>query len=729
MNVACSSLNENIFLDDENNNGLTRKRIEGFFMLNSKKILDGMNKMSKLMNDTKEIAVGMVKENHSRMNSSRTLKKSRVELLERLEELKEQQEWSMETLERLEMLEGLIRTSLSKPKMAIVGMSDVGKSHLTNALLGTDKVPSDWSPMTSINIYIKHIDDRPDFLNEEVIILSGEEEGFDIGRIDDEDYVEHHLLAQGDESLLTIHAIRSDDEEKETEARAAVVYLESPILERCDIIDVPGFGTGDRETDDQYAQNSRQVADIILYLSLSNAFMRGPEIGFLKESIEILPVVKNLGSSLGNLFVIGSQAHIIGDEQKMNRILDLGAQRFYRTVPKEEWDVRAKETELSHSENDIRMRFYPYTTNDKKTRDELEEALNELLETLPRLREEESRKTIDALIEEQRKAIGLEIDKHRSILDDRDAALNRLREIELSEPERQQKTRRHRQEIKTMISDLTNQDMERFDEDYEDVMKRDNIVRWIEEGNLTKSKEDQQILVEYVSNTLIFRLKEVLKVSTGRFVDRIEGFVIDFEKDIKSPTGYDLGGISNTFNAKSAFIGGAAGVASLGGMAAYAATLGNLGAYIIVAKGVGLLSALGVNIGIFGGLPGIMGGIAAIGGPVTLGIALTAIIGISIYGIMNANAWKEKIADAIRKSFEKNDAKSKFNDEIIKYWESTMMSFEAAVDELENEWRKHLENMRKEIKETDSVTIQQLINELDSYDKFLADVKDSLSKK
>ncbi len=69
-----------------------------------------------------------------------------------------------------------------------------------------------------------------------------------------------------------------------------------------------------------------------------------------------------------------------------------------------------------------------------------------------------------------------------------------------------------------------------------------------------------------------------------------------------------------------------------------------------------------------------MGWIAAIGGPVTLGIALTAIIGISIYGIMNANAWKEKIADAIRKSFEKNDAKSKFNDEIIKYWESTMMT-------------------------------------------------------
>ncbi|QNR19963.1 hypothetical protein HNY42_03045 [Exiguobacterium sp. Helios] len=697
-------------------------------MLNPKKILDGMNKMSKLMNDTKEIAVGLVKENNARPTSARTLKQSRIALLERIEELKKRQEWNEASLESLEMLEGLIRASLSKPKMALVGMSDVGKSHLTNKLLGTDKIPSDWSPMTSVNIYIKHVEDRPDFLKEEVIIFSGETEGFDIGRIDDEGYAERHLLAQGDENLLVMHATRSDEEATmSNQARAAVVYLDSPILERCDIIDVPGFGTGDRETDDQYAKNSREVADIILYLSLSNAFMRGPDIGFLKESIEALPVVKNLESSLGNLFVIGSQAHIIGDEQKMNRILDLGAQRFYRTVPQEEWDVRAKETGLSHSESDIRMRFYPYTTNDEKLRSGFEEALNELLETLPRLREEESRKTIDSLVEEQRKAVSMEIKKHRSILDDREAALDRLREIELSEPERQQKTRRHRQEIKTFIGNLMNEDINRFDDVYEEVMKRDNIVRWIEEGKLTKSKEDQQNLVEYLANTLTFRLKEVLKGSTSRFVDRIEGFVGDFEKDVTSPSGFDIGNIANSFNARNAFIGGAAGVASLGGMAAYAATLGNLGAYIIVAKGVGVLSALGVNIGIFGGMPGIMAGIAAIGGPVTIGIALTAVIGLSIYGIMNANAWRDKVAESIRKSFAKNEAKSKFSEEIIKYWGATTISFEAAADELETEWKNHLEMMRQEIKETDSVTIQQHIDELDSYDEFLKDIKGSLS--
>ncbi len=177
-------------------------------------------------------------------------------------------------------------------------MSDVGKSHLTNALLGTDKVPSEWVT-DDLHQHLHQTHRRPSgFPQRRGHHPFRRGRGFDIGRIDDEDYVEHHLLAQGDESLLTVHAIRSDDGEKETEARAAVVYLERPILERCDIIDVPGFGTGDRETDDQYAQNSRQVADIILYLSLSNAFMRGPEIGFLKESIEILPVFKNLGSSL-----------------------------------------------------------------------------------------------------------------------------------------------------------------------------------------------------------------------------------------------------------------------------------------------------------------------------------------------------------------------------------------------------------------------------------------------
>ncbi len=86
----------------------------------------------------------------------------------------------------IEDIDSVIRKSLLKPKLAIVGMSDVGKSHLTNALLGTSKIPSDWSPMTSINIYIKHIEDRPNFLTEEVIIFSGDNNGFDINRVDEQ---------------------------------------------------------------------------------------------------------------------------------------------------------------------------------------------------------------------------------------------------------------------------------------------------------------------------------------------------------------------------------------------------------------------------------------------------------------------------------------------------------------------------------------------------------------
>ncbi len=96
----------------------------------------------------------------------------------------------------------------------------------------------------------------------------------------------------GNEELLVTYATRMSDEKTEGhEAKAAVVYLDSPILKRCDIIDVPGFGTGDRVSDDLYAQESRQIADIILYMSVSNAFMRGTDISFLKSTIDTLPFI------------------------------------------------------------------------------------------------------------------------------------------------------------------------------------------------------------------------------------------------------------------------------------------------------------------------------------------------------------------------------------------------------------------------------------------------------
>ena len=58
--------------------------------------------------------------------------------------------------------------AIRKPRISFAGQSDTGKSTLINALLGSEKMPAKWTPTTSIVVYIKHIDDRPSFIKENV---------------------------------------------------------------------------------------------------------------------------------------------------------------------------------------------------------------------------------------------------------------------------------------------------------------------------------------------------------------------------------------------------------------------------------------------------------------------------------------------------------------------------------------------------------------------------------
>lgn len=681
-----------------------------------------LGKVSRIIDDTKEIATSKIFDRDIDKNlNARSIRQLRLELLDRVEGIRSKNQWDAITMQRIEDIDSVIRKSLLKPKLAIVGMSDVGKSHLTNALLGTSKIPSDWSPMTSINIYIKHIEDRPDFLTEEVIIFSGDNNGFDINRVDEQGYAENHLLMTGNEELLVTYATRMSDEKTEGhEAKAAVVYLDSPILKRCDIIDVPGFGTGDRVSDDLYAQESRQIADIILYMSVSNAFMRGTDISFLKSTIDTLPFIKGLDKPLANLFVLASQSHIIGDEIKVNHILDAGMKRFYRSIPEEEWASYSKMRNLKYSEESVRERCYSYTTNDYKIREYFEMELIKTLDMLPILIESHARLTLKEMIEEQRTLIEAEVRIHETVITDRKNYSDQLRELENEEPKRQQAEKKERKEVQQLIEELKEADILRFTQEYAEIMDPQKIVSRIEKAELNKNEDGQNELVNLLSNDLKFRLNQTLETSTEKFIKRVDRYVGTFENSI---TISSLGstGLGNSFNVKSAFLSGAVSAAAFGGMAAYAATLGNLGGYILVAKGAGILSALGVNVGIFGGMPGIMGGVAAIGGPITLGIALTAVIGFSVYKLLSSD-WRSSMAKEICKEFEKQKVEEQFIESIMTYWNDTQTGFDTGVKELEKDWEIHLKNMRVEVESTDTSETERKIEMLSSYKRSLLSV-------
>lgn len=167
-----------------------------------------------------------------------------------------------------------IEANLIKPKIAIVGRSDTGKSTLINTLVGSDKMPTSWTPTTSIAVYIKHISDRPSFIEEDAWVFAnhlGGENMWNERQLHNEEYCRSWKIAAGGVEILRSFGTRQG-ENYDKQAGSAVIFLDAPILKTCDIVDLPGFGT-ETESDDEITFAAAQKADVVIYLSQANGFM------------------------------------------------------------------------------------------------------------------------------------------------------------------------------------------------------------------------------------------------------------------------------------------------------------------------------------------------------------------------------------------------------------------------------------------------------------------------
>ena len=88
----------------------------------------------------------------------------------------------------------------------------------------------------------------------------------------------HGKIAGGSADILKNYGTRQGEDFDKNEAGAAVVFVDSSLLNVCDIIDLPGFGTGDRVEDDLMTLRAKQAADILIYMSIANGFMRSEDI-------------------------------------------------------------------------------------------------------------------------------------------------------------------------------------------------------------------------------------------------------------------------------------------------------------------------------------------------------------------------------------------------------------------------------------------------------------------
>ncbi|MGA0465175.1 hypothetical protein ACO2WJ_09805 [Escherichia coli] len=129
-------------------------------------------------------------------------------------------------------------------------------------------------------------------------------------------------------------------------------------------------------------------------------------------------------------------------------------------------------------------------------------------------------------------------------------------------------------------------------------------------------------------------------------------------------------------------------------MALYVSTIAsNLGAYILVGKAAGVL----VSLGLVGSVTTVTSFVAAIGGPITIGIALAAAIGYIIYRLAGGSWQKslaKKAAEAIRKESVFDDIEKAVTD----YWNSTSKAIKAGLDELIIKTDEYIENLKADAK-------------------------------
>lgn len=601
--------------------------------------------------------------------------------------------------------------NLVKPSVAIVGRSDTGKSTLINSLIGMEKMPTSWTPTTSIAVYIKHINERPAFIKEDAWVFASECDGenlWNAKRLYDEDYCIKWKIAAGEVDVLRKFGTRQGGG-LSTNAGSAVVFIDAPILLNCDIVDLPGFGT-ETSSDDSITLKAAQRTDILIYLSQANGFMRIEDIEYLKQNARSLPVWEKKGDNevkpLANLFVVASQAQSVnnGNEFDLKNILSKGYENFAKTLSNDYWRSREDTSGYEYTAKIISERFFTYTTDIPSLCERFITELKLVVEQLPDLIDRRTKAFIHDYVESRKPSLIAELEKYEALVKDREKYVLLLDKIRESKLQRTADNDKSKGEIKSKISQLSMESKLAFTEYYSSVINTDAIVSKLKSKKIKNKKEDIECFASQLQDELQENCSKILESKSEELSESVKKYITQFADNIQMVS--NKADINVDFDAAYAFVSNLSKIGIIGGLGAY-----------IAGEAAFLLGSFEFLIGVGGRIALGAAGLGPVG--IVIGLAIAASLGLAkLFG----GGWEKSVAKKLVKSYEENEVLDKYSSSISGYWNDTDKAFIAAAKKLDEEWDNYVSNLETLVDDYDVDNINNNITTLKNVQSFFENI-------
>lgn len=592
-----------------------------------------------------------------------------------------------------------------KPNLVLTGGFDAGKSHIANYLLGTQSLPTAYQPATKVMTFVRHMEDRPDWFKEDVWILGEnfwleDEHGqpiIDLLLLNDKERCEAYRLQAGTFDTLQQYGVHGG-RETEIPAHSAVVYVDSQLLLSCNLIDLPGYADRPDEVsrDAGLANSGVKIADILIYTSPVIGHIDASDILRLNVLLRLLPAPENECDqfpTLGNLFIIATHAHPGVSALQVEDAINGGATRLYQESSNA-FDRRREQTNRLITKDDVRKRFFPFwSETPERCKLLIEELKKTLGNSFPQSVMSRLDREIQAMKHDNKQQYSSLIESYEKMFNEIELNYEQLQEIEKNEPIRKKNSQNNRKKVSQKIDELKKDTKQSFHKEASKLINIEAIEQMIQ-NRYTNKKEAREYAPGYLVEQLQSTLELLIGSNSENLKAEIDNFLEGYTEAALDLPGRDRTAMSIPFDAQGAFLGGLAGLTTIGALSAWAAALGNLGGYILVAKLVSLLSALGIGFGFSGGTAGIIAFVATIGGPIVLGIGLAAALAFAVWGLFG-ESWQKRLAKKIFKYFQEQRVQEEFLEGADRFWQDTTKSFEKGADAVETKWQEHIKYLRE----------------------------------